>query len=53
MNFSIWAVWAAQGSKGKNQFEYFLAPFEGGFSTLHGQKNLKILLCSVCTKKVA
>ena len=31
MNSSVWVVWAAQGSKEKNQFEYFLATFKGGF----------------------
>ena len=31
MNSSIWAVWAAQGSKEKSRFEFFWAIFEGGF----------------------
>ena len=31
MNSSVWAVWAAQGSKKKDQFEYFLATFEGDY----------------------
>ena len=30
MNSSVLATWAAQGSKEKNQFEFFLATFEGG-----------------------
>ena len=41
MNSSIWAVWAAQGSKGKNQFEYFLAPFDGGFFNFSWTKKSK------------
>ena len=40
MNSSVWAVWAAQGSEGKNQFEYFLATFESVFFNFYGQKNL-------------
>ena len=31
MTSSGWAVWSAQGSKEKNQLEYFLATFEGVF----------------------
>ena len=31
MNYSVWANWAAQGSKDKNQFDFFLATFEDVF----------------------
>ena len=31
MNSSVWAVWAAQRSKGKNPFEFFLATYESAF----------------------
>ena len=31
-NSSVWAIWAAQGRKSKQKFEYFLATFEDGFS---------------------
>ena len=30
MNFSVWAIWAAQGSRKKSGFEFFWATFEGG-----------------------
>ena len=39
MNYS---VWAAQGSKGKNQFKYFSATFEGDFQTFNEQNKLKV-----------
>ena len=45
MNSSVWVIWAANGIKGKNQLEFFLDTFEGGFfSTFHGQKILSFLL---------
>ena len=36
MKSSVWAYWAAQGSKEEeeNKFEYFLATFEGVFFQL-------------------
>ena len=30
-HFGTWIIWAAQGSKGKNQLEFFLATFQGSF----------------------
>ena len=34
-NSSVWAVWELRAVREKNQFEYFLATFEGGLSTLN------------------
>ena len=50
MNSSVWAVWAAQGSKEKkNQFEYFLAT---SYSTYFTYVNEKICFLSVKTRIV-
>ena len=51
MNSSVWAIWAAQGSKEKNQFEYFLATFEGGDFNF-SWANFFFKYCSVHTKKL-
>jgi hypothetical protein len=48
MNSSVWTIWVAQGSKEKNQFDFFLATFEGGFlniswaCSIHAKKLLNI-----------
>ena len=42
MNSAVWAAWAAQGTKEKNQFEFFLATFEGVFLNFSRAKKLKI-----------
>ena len=48
MNSSVWVVWAAQGSREKNQFEYFLTMWVC-FSTFHRQNNF-YKYCSIFTK---
>ena len=57
MNSSVWAVWAAQGSKEKKSgFEFFWATFEGGFFNFLKAKKKKDWKdwkdCSVRPKKL-